>query len=189
MKKIAIILGIVALSVSTFGQTIKTVNMSTMRARKAVDTLSLNDANLNTMPYLEMAFANEAVTVALTEDVWANVADSDSTLWTAVASGITEGGDTVTIVTAGDYVASVSLSWYATAADTIHLGLFKNGVIVTPTAREVSIGAEINSVSFPALFPNLVAGDDISIKMQNSNNGDDAIVIDGGMVLYMIRYD
>ena len=181
MKKATIILGILLMTVGLYAQ--ESTNPSLLRSSKAVKAL-------NTVPYLQMAFADSAITIAATEDTWHQLTNADSTLWIATSERITEAGDTATISVAGDYVGFLSVDCYATAADTIHIRVVKNdSTALTPKATELSIGTEIMNLSVPYLFESLAVGDDLKVQIQNSNNGDDPIVINGSFVLYLIRYD
>ena len=145
---------------------------------------------LTNQPNLQMAFKDSAITIAATEDTWTEVTNGTTALWTATNSGFTVAGDSVTVITAGDYVANLSLSFYATADDTIHIRLIKNDAAgLVPTARAVCVGAEIINLNIPVLLPDLVAGDDFKVQIMNSNNGDDPIILDGAFVMHMIRYD
>lgn len=157
-------------------------NPQLLRSTKAIKAL-------NTVPYAHLYFADSAETIALTEDTWTEVTNATNTLWISTATRITEAADTLNITIAGDYVGVLSLSYYATANDTIHVRLAKNDVGLAAKAEALSIGAEIITLSVPYLIPNLVATDGLKVQIQNSNNDDDAIVIDGSLVLYLIRYD
>lgn len=180
MKQLTIILGILLISMGSFAQ--DSTNPEELRSSKAIKAL-------NTVPYAQLVFADSAVTIALTEDTWAFITNEDSTLWASTTTRITEAKDTLNVTVAGDYVGFLSVSYYATADDTIHVRLAKSGVGLTPKAEAVSVGAEVICLSVPILLPNLLTTDGIEVQMQNSNNGDDAIVIDGSLVLYLIRYD
>ena len=180
MKKAIIFIGLILMGIVGFAQ--DSTNPSLLRTSKAVKAL-------NTVPYAQLAFKDSAITVALTEDTWALVANADSSLWTATVARTTSAGDSVTISVAGDYMSSFSLSYLATADDTIHAMVYKNDAATVPTGRVLSIGAEICNIAFTGLLPNLVAGDDLKPMIQNSNNGDDAVVIDGVWTLWLIRYD
>ena len=187
MKKLLIVLMLLVPGLLIAQQTIQTYEMGDEAARTKINANFTND---NTVPYLEMAFSDSAETIAATEDIWAIIANEDSTLWTATAARVTSAGDTATISVAGDYVGMFQVDYTASADDTIHIRVVKNdSTALTPKATALSIGAEIINLSTSYLFPNLAIGDDLKPQIQNSNNGDDPVVINGSFLLYLIRYD
>lgn len=158
-------------------------NPQLLRSTKAV-------AALNTVPYAALYFADSAETIALTEDTWTEVTNATNTLWiVGDTARATWAADTLGIDIDGDYVAYLSMSYYATADDTIHVRLAKNDVGLVPKAEAVSVGAEVITLSVPYVIADLDDGDGLKVQIQNSNNSDDAIVIDGSLVVYLIRYD
>lgn len=181
MKKVVFILmGILIMGIGVMGQ--DSTNPSLLRSSKAVKAL-------NTVPYAQLVFADSAETIALTEDTWTEITNATNTLWTSTTARMTETADSIDIDVDGDYVAYLSVSYYATADDTIHVRLAKNDVGLTNKAEAVSIGGEVITLSVPYVIPDLDDGDGLKPQIQNSNNDDDAIVIDGSLVVYLIRYD
>ena len=150
------------------------------------DVATLEAAN-NT--YHMQTIVDSSETIALTEDTWAVVENATSTLWTSSGAGITANGDSATIVTAGDYFVDVSLSFKATADDTIQVAIFKNMTRATAPAAVQLIGTETVNVSVSGLLLNLVAGDDLAVRIVNTASNDDASIKNGSMVLYMLKPD
>ncbi|MCK4830164.1 hypothetical protein KA005_81350, partial [bacterium] len=128
-------------------------------------------------------------TIALTEDTWAIIQNATSTLWTSSGAGITANGDSATIVTPGDYFVDLSVSMHATASDSIQVAVFKNEVRATAPAEALCIGTETIPLSTNGLLLNLVAGDDLSVRIQNIASSDDAVITNGSMVLFMLNKD
>ena len=127
--------------------------------------------------------------ISLTEDTWAVVTNATSAFWTASGAGVTAAGDSVTIVTAGDYFVDISLSFKATADDSLQVAVFKNAVRAIAPAEVQTIGTETVNAKTSGLLLNLVAGDDLSIRMQNTASNDNATVLNGSLVLYMLNKD
>ncbi len=160
------------------------VNANFTEVYADVDTL---ESTGNT--YHMQSFANESETIALTEDVWAVITNGSTDLWTVVGNGFTAAGDSVTIVTAGDYSADISVSLHATASDSIQIAIFKNAVRALAPAEVLCIGTETLNLSTPGLLLNLVAGDDISVRIVNLASSDDAVVTNASLVLHMLKPD
>ena len=181
MKKLIFIIGLMMIVVGLQAQ--DSTNPSLLRSSKAVKAL-------NTVPYLHMSVEDSTEVIAITQDIWYQVTNQDSTLWTTQASTrITEAGDTITISVAGDYMATLTVNYLATAADSVHIRLAKNHVALVPEVSEVSIGTEDHALTFTTLLPNLVVGDDIKPQIMNSNGNDDCTILGGSLVLWLIRYD
>jgi len=155
-------------------------------ATNAADIDTLEAANA--VSFMQV-IVDSSETIALTEDTWAIVENATSTLWTSSGAGVTANGDSVTIVTAGDYFVSLSLSFKATADDSIQVAVFKNGGRATAPAETQLIGTETANLAVSGLLLDLVAGDDLSVRIQNTASGDDASVKNGSLVLYMLKPD
>lgn len=186
MKKLLFIL---ALCIPAFAMGQTTIDRAmSVWARNAVNANFTELYNANNT-YFTQTIVDSSETISLTEDTWAVVTNGTNTLWTATASLITAAGDSATIITAGDYFIDISLSFKATADDTIQVAAFKNAVRATAPAEVQLIGTETVNVSVSGLLLNLVAGDDISIRMVNTASGDDASVKNGSVVMYMLKPD
>ena len=181
MKRVFLLIGIIMMACIGYGQ--DSTNPQLLRTTKAV-------AALNTVPYAHLYFADSAITIAITEDTWTEVTNATNTLWISTnTTRITEAADTLNVLINGDYIGMLSLSYYATADDTVHVRLAKNDIGLPNKAEALSIGAEIITLATSYVIPNLVATDGLKVQVQNSNNDDDVIVVDGSLVLYLIRYD
>ena len=178
MKKLLFLLAFALLTQGVFAQ------WGFMTREQRDDLQDLTEA-----PILQYAFADSAITISATEDTWHDVTNATNTLWTATSSGlITTAGDSVTIVTAGHYVAMLSLDLLATADDTIHVRIEKNdSTAMTPKAEVLCIGPEIINLAVPYAFTSLSAGDDLKVQVMNSNNGDDPIILNGSLLIYMLK--
>ena len=181
MKKFIFIIGLMALVLGLQAQ--ESTNPSLLRSSKATKAL-------NTVPYIHLALEDSTEVIAITQDVWYLVTNGDSTLWTSqAAERVTTAGDSITISVAGDYMATLTVNYLATAADSLHIRLAKNHVGTVPEVSEVSIGTEDHALTFTTLLPNLVVGDDIKPQIMNSNGNDDCTILGGSLVLWLIRYD
>ncbi|HIJ67711.1 MAG TPA: hypothetical protein HPP51_05440 [Planctomycetes bacterium] len=161
-----------------------------------VNTLETNQGTLRDSvvqiyapPRLMLAFKDSATTISVDSAVFAVVTNATDSLWVASGSGITAADDSATIVTDGDYFASLSLSYSANDNDTVQVALFKNGVITSVKAEKTAVGTDVSNVALSELLVGLNAGDDITVRIANSADGDDPTVIDGSLVMYMIKPD
>jgi len=159
----------------------------------AVFTIINVDSTVTTVldyepPHGSFTFSDSAAVVALTQNVWAKITNAANDLFTTVdADGITMAGDSITVVTAGDYMLWFGLSFSGGASDVWHVAIYKNAVI-TPFEMHRNTGNnQIGNANLNALFDNLVAGDDISVYIRNTGDNDDATLISSQLMIYMIH--
>ena len=190
MKKILFILVLAGFPLLTFAQTLTDLSKyhdDNRMWEKTDDNFDIMKKTSNN--YASLYVRDSSETITLTEDVWAQVTNATNTLWIASSLGMSNTGDSITIATAGDYYADVSLSFKATSDDTLQVAVFKNAVLATGLAEVQAIGTETLSVSVSILLVNLVSGDDLSVRMVNTASGDDASVKDGSLVVHMLKAD
>lgn len=181
MKKVVLMLVIALAGAGLFGQTLETWNESVLRPRKMI-------WNLNRAPYAWLQFNESAAISVAAEDTWYTVSQGDSLWNNGTTSNMTLTNDSLYVTVDGSYIFDLSLSYAATADDTIHIGVKKNSTVYQGP-RAVSIGAEVITNSFSGVLPNLDSGDTLIIQIQNSNNTDNPTVVDGSAVFRLIGYD
>ena len=141
-------------------------------------------------PHGAMNFSDSATVVALTQNVWAHITGPVTNLFTSVdADGITIAGDSITIITPGDYMAWTGFSFEGTPSDVFHISLYKNGVITSWEMHRKTSNNDTGNMGMPMLLDNLVAGDDLTLYIRNTGDNDDATLVSGQLVIYMIHPD
>ena len=178
MKKLLFIAFSLFLFVGMQAQDIKQIS----RGRTGKDVGRINATirqvnDLSAPAYTYLHFADSAVVVALTADVWALVANTGNDLYASEAyNEMTIVADSLTVINPGHYKGWVKIKYAATASDSIGFALFKNEVITTPLTLWVSTGTEAVYANLPFFLPSLVVGDDITLKVINYASSDDATV-------------
>lgn len=131
-----------------------------------------------TYEYRHAAAYGEGLSYApnLTQNVYTKLVPS---LTTIEADGITVAGDSITIVTPGDYYIQMSCSFHGTANDDFAIKLYKNGATTASRARVSADGANNDvSVSYFWYVKDLVAGDDYCFRMTNLDSNTDPTITD-----------
>ena len=117
-------------------------------------------------------FSERSEIINLTQNVYSKITKAGNNLWTNEESnGITFAGDTVTIVRPGDYVITFNFSGAGAGTnDNYRFKLYKNGVAILGSCTAKSTKAEVN---WTWHCEDLVAGDDLSIRVTNTVDNDD----------------
>ncbi len=137
-----------------------------------------------------MAFGDSATVVALTQNVWAKVTGPVGDLFIIQAqAGVTIDGDSITIVTDGDYVIDWSTSFNGSASDVFQICIYKNGVQSSIHMSRKTSNADTGNMSLPYYMNNLVAGDDISFYIRNTGDNDDATFVSGSIIIDLWHVD
>ena len=127
-------------------------------------------------------YTDKTEAINLTQNVYSKLTNGTTNLWTTGnASGITFAGDTATIVTPGDYVVFFNVvSAGAGTNDIYKYILCKNGVKVggAPTAKSTKADG-----GWTWYLDDLVAGDDISIRVTNTVDNDDITLNDASLYI------
>ena len=171
------------------------INTRTLTADSATITLLKSDSAVITVlnympPHGAYSFRDSASTLNLTQSVWSKLTNAANDLYTALdADGITLQGDSITIITPGDYMFWTSLSFNGNANDVYDVGLRKNGEPTLYEMHRKTSNNDTGNMGFPAVLDGLAAGDDLSLHIRNTANNGDPSFISGQMVITLIHPD
>lgn len=191
MKKLLFILAFIPTLL--IGQTVSNVDLSKWHDDNTL--LEKTDENfyiLFNTPVVGVFFTDSAVTVPLTEDVWAYASNPTNTLWSGIAHNLsvtTASGDSITIVAPGEYIANISLTVSAEVTDTIELAVFKNNAATVQRASFTQIDTGLVTLNLPVMMFGLVADDALSIRIRNISDGDDVKLVHGSAYMFMLKPD
>jgi len=140
--------------------------------------------------YGEMGFGDSTRTIALTQNVFSVVTNSNNTLWSTAAvdlHNVTYSGDSLIIDSAGTYQVNVQLSIDGTSGSVIRLGVFINGVLACScTGYQELLNnriIQLNYINIDALN----AGDVLQVVITNTANNDDVDAVGGKITINKIR--
>jgi hypothetical protein len=132
--------------------------------------------------HAHLYFNDSTETISLTQNVYSHLTNETKTLFTVdETSNVTCQGDTITIITAGDYLLTFDFNGDGNGANDIYkFKLYKNNVAVPGST--VSKGVT-SSVGWNWYLEDLVAGDDLKIMITNTVDNDD--IIANNAVIYL----
>jgi TusA-related sulfurtransferase len=140
--------------------------------------------------YGEMGFGDSTRTIALTQNVFSVVTNSNNTLWSTAAvdlHNVTYSGDSLIIDSAGVYQVNVQLSMDGTSGSVIRLGVFLNGVLACScTGYQELLNNRILQLTYINIDA-LNAGDVLQVVITNTANNDDVDAIGGKLMVNKIR--
>jgi TusA-related sulfurtransferase len=140
--------------------------------------------------YGEMGFGDSTRTIALTQNVFSVVTNSNNTLWQTAAidlHNVTYSGDSLIIDSAGTYQVNVQLSMDGTSGSVIRLGVFVNGVLACScTGYQELLNNRILQLTYINIDA-LNAGDVLQVVITNTANNDDVDAIGGKITVNKIR--
>jgi hypothetical protein len=140
--------------------------------------------------YGEMGFGDSLRTIAITQNVFSVVTNSNNTLWSTAAAdlhNVTYSGDSLIIDSAGTYQVNVQLSMDGTSGSVIRLGIFLNGVLAcTCTGYQELFNNHIIQLSYINIDA-LNAGDVLQVVITNTASNDDVDAIAGKITINKIR--
>jgi TusA-related sulfurtransferase len=140
--------------------------------------------------YGEMGFGDSTRTLALTQNVFSVVTNSNKTLWQTAAidlHNVTYSGDSLIIDSAGTYQVNVQLSMDGTSGSVIRLGVFLNGVLACScTGYQELLNNRILQLTYINIDA-LNAGDVLQVVITNTANNDDVDAIGGKLMVNKIR--
>jgi hypothetical protein len=140
--------------------------------------------------YGEMGFGDSTRTIALTQNVFSVVTNSNNTLWSTAAvdlHNVTYSGDSLIIDSAGTYQVNVQLSVDGATSSVIRLGVFLNGVLAcTCTGYQELVNNHIIQLSYINIDA-LNAGDVVQVVITNTANSDDVDAIAGKLTVNRIK--
>ena len=140
--------------------------------------------------YGEMGFGDSTRTIALTQNVFSVVTNSNNTLWSTAAidlHNVTYSGDSLIIDSAGVYQINAQLSVEGTNASIIRMGVFINGVLACTCTGWQQLS---NNLIIQLTYINidtLNVGDVVQVVITNTANGDDVDAIAGKITINKIR--
>jgi TusA-related sulfurtransferase len=140
--------------------------------------------------YGEMGFGDSTRTIALTQNVFSVVTNSNKTLWQTAAidlHNVTYSGDSLIIDSAGTYQVNIQLSMDGTSGSVIRLGVFLNGVLACScTGYQELLNNRILQLTYINIDA-LNAGDVLQVVITNTANNDDVDAIGGKLMVNKIR--
>jgi hypothetical protein len=140
--------------------------------------------------YGEMGFGDSTRTIALTQNVFSVVTNSNNTLWSTAAvdlHNVTYSGDSLIIDSAGTYQVNVQLSMDGSSGSIIRLGVFINGVLACScTGYQELLNNRILQLTYINIDA-LNAGDVLQVVITNTANNDDVDAIGGKITINKIR--
>jgi hypothetical protein len=141
-------------------------------------------------PHASMAFDDETETLTMNQNVWTKFTNATDDLFATVdASGITEAGDSLTVIAPGDYMLNASISFSGTTnSDVYEFALFKNDVLASPKMERTTTSADIGAISLMYYLEDLVAGDDLCLKIRNTANDFDATLVACSWVTWLLHH-
>lgn len=140
--------------------------------------------------YGEMGFGDSSRTIALTQNVFSVVTNSNNTLWSTAAidlHNVTYSGDSLIIDSAGTYQVNIQLSMDGTGGSVIRLGVFLNGVLACSCTGYQEL---LNNRIMQIMYLNtetLNAGDVLQVVITNTANNDDVDAVGGKLMVNKIR--
>jgi len=140
--------------------------------------------------YGEMGFGDSLRTIALTQNVFRVVTNSNNSLWSTAAidlHNVTYSGDSLIIDSAGTYQVNLQLSVDGSAGSVIRLGVFLNGLLAcTCTGYQELLNNRILQLTYINIDA-LNAGDVLQVVITNTANGDDVAAVGGKLTVNKIR--
>jgi len=140
--------------------------------------------------YGEMGFGDSTRTIALTQNVFSVVTNSNNTLWQTAAvdlHNVTYSGDSLIINSAGTYQVNLQLSVDGATSSVIRLGVFLNGSLAcTCTGYQELANNKIIQLAYINIDA-LNAGDVVQVVITNTANSDDIDAVGGKLTVNKIR--
>jgi hypothetical protein len=133
----------------------------------------------------EATFADSALTIDLTQNVYSKVSNATRNLWTTQEmEHITFAGDSLTVGSGygGDYYVIFMVSFAGASNDDFNFAITKNGAIVRKM-RKSGTGTSNREFIAVQYYGTLTDGDDLALKVTNVTNSGDIIVYDGSVYI------
>ena len=154
-----------------------------------IDTATITILNY-TPPHAALNFSDSATVVALTQNIWVKMTGPNGAVFVVQeANGITAAGDTMTIVTDGDYEGHLALSFEGGPSDVFHVSLWINSVISTWEMHRKTSNNDTGNMGMPFYLAGLNAGDDVSVRIRNTGDNDDATLVSGQFIMKLSHPD
>ena len=141
------------------------------------------------IPHGAFAFHDSSTTLTMSTGVWSMITNAWNTLFTQEdAKFLTFAGDSVTLTSDGDYISIASISFGGTAGDNYEFAYFKNGALVDySTLERTTSQTDVGNLSLPVYLFEIVAGDDITIKVRNTASDDDATIVSVSWIIWRLH--
>ena len=140
--------------------------------------------------YGEMGFGDSLRTIALTQNVWSVVTNSNNTLWQTAAidtHNVQYSGDSLIIGKTGVYQLNLQMALDGSTASIIRLGVYINGSLAcTCTGYQELTNNRIIQISYINI-DGLTAGDVMQVVITNTANNDDVDAVGGKITINKIR--
>lgn len=135
--------------------------------------------------HLYIDFQDSSEVIDVTQNIYSYITNQNNTLFTTIESAnITEAGDTITIVTPGDYLITFSFEVEnGSVGDRYRIGVFKNNVKVFSVGQKFPSASDSKIITSFYYLNDLVAGDDISLRVTNTVDSDDPTFVTGAVYL------
>lgn len=151
-----------------------------------IDVTTLN----YTPPHAALNFDDSATVVALTQNIPVKLTGPVGAVFVVQeATGITAAGDTMTIITDGDYEGAIGLSFEGGPSDVFHVSIWVNSVITSWEMQRKTANADTGNMGMPFYLSGLNAGDDVSIRIRNTGDNDDATLVSGQFIMSLHHPD
>jgi hypothetical protein len=140
--------------------------------------------------YGEMGFGDSTRTIALTQNVFSVVTNSNNTLWSTAAidlHNVTYSGDSLIIDSAGVYQINAQLSVEGTNASIIRMGVFINGALACTCTGWQQLSNNLIVQLTYINIDTLNVGDVVQVVITNTANSDDIDAIGGKITINKIR--
>lgn len=139
-------------------------------------------------PHSFMSVDDSSAVISLTDDVWGKITNDWNnlfTVWDNTNMMVT--GDSITYLLDGDYVNFISLSLSASATGkNWELAIFKNNVLYRSKSLRRSSSVDIGFVGL-TIYSEGVIGDDLSLRIRNTTNDDDATIESCQWLIYRLH--
>lgn len=157
---------------------------------KADSVVTLDSINTRVLDYNPphgiMVFSDSAVVLDLTQNIWAKVTNDYDSLYAIIeADGILVDGDSMTIVTPGDYLMLVTMSFDGNTQDNYHMAIYVNSVITRFESHRKTSNNDTGYFGINGYLDNLAAGDDVCLKIRNTINNNDPTFISSQIIMEM----
>lgn len=153
--------------------------------------IAINTADIDTLelpPHASLAVSDSALVIDVAQGVFSKITNAANDFFTLIdQQGITVAGDTLTIITGGDYIVNASVSFSGSVGDVWEFAVFKNGVLASPKMERSTSQTDIGNVSLPFYIESLVAGDDLSLQIANIANSDDPTIVACSWITWLLH--
>jgi len=126
--------------------------------------------------------SSEAITVSA-DSTWYPITNENNTFWTVAASGFTESGDSMFVTSAGDYFGIYELGGSAGVADTLEIGLLRNGSLTSGVSRMATDSVDVTFNGNLPFYFTATAGDTLLPVIKQISGTSNFSISNGNLVL------